>query len=110
MSLASNIVAKFGTAALVAGLTAIAAPAFAVDCGSTYTVQRGDTLSGIAKRAYGSTGTFQIIYSANADAIGPNPALINVGARLDIPCLGNVQASRADSSACLLYTSDAADD
>ncbi|MBQ4030481.1 MAG: LysM peptidoglycan-binding domain-containing protein [Bacilli bacterium] len=49
---------------------------------SNYTIQRGDTLSGIAKK-YGTT--WQELYAANKDAIGSNPNLIYAGTNLTIP-------------------------
>lgn len=86
---------------LTTGLTigATAASAQAVTCGQDYIVQPGDYLSTIAQRAYGNTGSFNLIYSANADAIGPNPGLINVGDALFIPCLnGDLGQSAANAS------------
>lgn len=47
-----------------------------------YTVQSGDTLSGIATR-YGTT--WDVLYSANRTAIGANPNVIRTGMRLYIP-------------------------
>ena len=89
--------------ALAAAATSVAAPAAATPtgavCGETYRIKPGDTLSRIAKDVYGKAGSFQVIYSANAGVIGPNPALIEVGMRLDIPCLGDaVTASTADEA------------
>ena len=49
---------------------------------STYTIQRGDTLSGIAKK-YGTT--WQDLYNANRDKIGNNPNLIYSGTVLNLP-------------------------
>ncbi len=70
-----------------------------IQCGQDYTVRAGDFLSGIAKRAYGQAGSYTLIYQANAEAIGPNPALINVGAKLFIPCENaDLSASVADTS------------
>ena len=57
-----------------------------VTCGETYTVARGDSLSGIGMRAYGSF-LYQPIFTANVDVIGLNPDLIRIGQRLVIPCL-----------------------
>ncbi|MEM7470514.1 MAG: LysM peptidoglycan-binding domain-containing protein [Pseudomonadota bacterium] len=56
-------------------------------CGTPYTVQSGDTLSKIADSAYGNGAEFATIYTANSEAIGPNPGAIEVGMQLDIPCL-----------------------
>jgi polar amino acid transport system substrate-binding protein len=84
-------------AALAAALFSAATPAAAqsVQCGAPYTVQPGDSLSKIAAEAYDDASAFQIIYSANADTVGPNPGVISVGMRLDVPCLGNTVASTA---------------
>lgn len=75
------------------------ASAQSIACGENYTVRSGDFLSGIAKQAYGRADSFSLIYTANADVIGSNPALINVGAVLFIPCkdaeLGTSQANAA---------------
>ncbi|MEM1346845.1 MAG: peptidoglycan-binding protein [Pseudomonadota bacterium] len=88
-------------AALLTGATALGTtPAEAAACGEPYTVVRGDSLSVIAQRAYGDANNYQIIYSANAAAIGPNPALISVGMALAIPCLDAPQEpSSADADA-----------
>ncbi len=80
--------------------TAVAASAQSISCGQDYTVQSGDFLSSIAQQAYGNTGSFNLIYSANADVIGPNPGLINVGDVLFIPCLdGDLGQSAANAAA-----------
>ncbi len=81
-------------------ITAASASAQAVTCGQDYIVQPGDYLSTIADRAYGGTGNFNLIYSANVDTIGPNPGLIDVGDRLFIPCLtGDLGQSAANAAA-----------
>jgi polar amino acid transport system substrate-binding protein len=81
-------------------LTATSAQAATPICGETYTIAPGDSLSGIAYAAYGASGNFQIIYSANADVIGKNPGLIKVGSQLQIPCLDTeADQSIADASA-----------
>ncbi len=91
------------SACLVAiGLSAMAstAQAQAIECGSTYTVRSGDSLSQIASDIYGSSRDFQIIYSANSAVIGPNPGIISIGAELKIPCLDDdVAASTANAAA-----------
>ncbi len=70
-----------------------------IECGSTYTVVRGDTLSKIAERAYGDQKTYQLIYNANAQVIGRNPGIIEIGHVYSIPCLdAPLQASTADAS------------
>jgi hypothetical protein len=49
---------------------------------ASYTVQKGDNLSSIAKK-YGMS--WQDLYSANKSAIGSNPNLIYAGTQLNIP-------------------------
>jgi ABC-type amino acid transport substrate-binding protein len=52
-----------------------------------YTVQRGDTLSHLAGKFYGdvSPGSWQRIYAANQEVIGPHPSRLRIGMRLRIP-------------------------
>ena len=52
-----------------------------------YTVQRGDTLSSIARRFYGDAGRFTVIQAANAHVIS-DPSLIFAGQELRIPVAG----------------------
>ncbi len=73
LTLASLIVAA-GTAA-----------ASAQEACSIYTVQPGDTLSVIARQAYGSI-SFQRLWNANRDVIGANPNIIAAGMKLSLPC------------------------
>jgi nucleoid-associated protein YgaU len=53
----------------------------------TYTVQGGDTLSGIAYAAYGNANLWPAIYEANVAVIGPDPNLIFPGQVLTLPTL-----------------------
>ncbi|WSY16466.1 LysM peptidoglycan-binding domain-containing protein [Embleya sp. NBC_00896] len=46
-----------------------------------YTVKAGDTLSDIASKN-GVKGGWKALYNANKSAIGDNPNLINIGAKL----------------------------
>src|SRR5438270_8446018 len=55
--------------------------------GSNYSVQQGDTLSGIAQQAYGDGNQWQVIYNANTQVIGNDPNLIRPGEVLYIPQL-----------------------
>lgn len=57
--------------------------------GTSYTVQEGDTLTGIADRAYddSSAAAWMRIYNANKSVIGDNPNLIRPGEVLYIPPL-----------------------
>ena len=50
----------------------------------TYTVQKGDTLSRIAKEHYGDANQWRKIYEANKERI-KNPDLIQPGWVLTIP-------------------------
>lgn len=51
---------------------------------TTYTVQRGDTLSHIAKQFYGRAGEWNAIFEANRDQLD-DPDLIQPGQVLKIP-------------------------
>lgn len=62
---------------------------------STYTIQRGDTLSGIAKK-YGTT--WQDLYNANKSVIGNNPNLIYSGTVLTLPGSEQTQATQTTST------------
>ncbi len=53
--------------------------------GQEYTVQSGDTLWGIAQRAYGDPEDWDTIYAANKGVVGNNPNLIYPGQKLQIP-------------------------
>lgn len=79
---------------LVLGASAFAGAAAAqqIECGATYTVARGDTLSRIARRAYGEIDFYRLIYEANRQAIGRDPARMEVGTVLRIPCLDETGA------------------
>ncbi len=50
----------------------------------TYTVERGDTLSHIAKQIYGKAGEWNAIFQANRDQLD-DPDLIQPGQVLKIP-------------------------
>jgi len=50
----------------------------------THTVQRGETLSHIARRAYGRASAWEKIYQANREII-PNPNAVPPGLVLEIP-------------------------
>ena len=53
---------------------------------NTYTVQKGDSLSKIAKQQYGDAKKWKAIFEANRDQI-TNPDLIHPGQVLKIPSL-----------------------
>lgn len=90
---------SIGAAALGMTITANTAAAQNIVCGAPYTISSGDSLSGIAKEVYGSASNYQIIYSANAEAIGPNPGLISAGLVINIPCMDGSTQSQANAAA-----------
>ena len=53
--------------------------------GRTYEVKSGDSLSKIAKAAYGSGARWKEIYEANKAVIGSDPNKIKPGQKLRIP-------------------------
>lgn len=73
-------VAAAGIAALLIGTSVSAQEA----C-KPYTVQAGDTLGTIAQAAFG-TGDYQNIFNANREIIGDNPANLEAGTVLNMPC------------------------
>jgi len=60
--------------------------------GQTYTVQKGDSLSKIAKQHLGDANAWKKIYEANKAVIGDNPDKIFPGQKLKIPGGGTRQA------------------
>ena len=59
-------------------------PAQAAPAMKTYVVQKGDSLSKIAKAEYGNANDWRRIFEANRDII-KNPDLIHPGQSLKIP-------------------------
>jgi len=53
--------------------------------GETYTVQKGDSLSKIAKHHLGDASTWRRIYEANKATIGDDPDKIFPGQKLKLP-------------------------
>lgn len=51
-----------------------------------WTVQSGDTLSGIAQAACGDAGGWQSLYAQNEQVVGGNPNLVYPGERLRFSC------------------------
>ena len=58
------------------------------------TVARGDTLSGLAARYYGSFEYWPLIWDANRTTVGPNPNRITLGMSLQIPPLSGFSESQ----------------
>lgn len=52
--------------------------------GKTYVVQKGDTLSSIARKLYGDSKKWKVIWDANKSVI-PNKDKLTVGTKLTIP-------------------------
>ena len=64
-----------------------------------YTVQPGDTLSGIAQRFYGDGNKYHQIYDyCNRQVIGPDPNLIRPGEVLYIPPITQTRTCTVTSS------------
>lgn len=55
-------------------------------CPSTHKVERGDSLSKIAKSVYKNPSKWALIYKANKDEIGENPSILRAGMVLTLPC------------------------
>jgi ABC-type amino acid transport substrate-binding protein len=77
-----------GTSAVVLS----GAAAFAQEACSTYTVAVGDNLRYIARSAYGDADLYRVIFEANVSVIGAKADLIEIGAKLEIPCDPNATA------------------
>ena len=65
--------------------------------GSTYTVQKGDTLDKISAKVYGTSKKWRKIYEANQDKL-KSPEKIYPGQKLVIPALNVQPGQRASSS------------
>jgi len=68
---------------------------YSLECGEKYRVSSGDTLSSIAKRAYGDGKRWDIIYYANKNIIGSNPSTIKRGQELMVTCLKTVEIEKS---------------
>jgi nucleoid-associated protein YgaU len=64
----------------------------AAAAGETYTVQKGDSLSKIAKQHLGDANAWKRIYEANRATIGDDPDKIYPGQKLQIPGGGTRKA------------------
>ena len=85
MSYFSKVVLTSAIAASASVTSSAFAQGTSIDCGQTYSVVRGDTLSQINNRAYGNF-KFQALFKHNANIIGSNPNRIYVGMLLEVPC------------------------
>ncbi len=73
-------------------LTATAA--FSQTCGTTYTIERGDRLSLMADAVYGDPNAYGRIHESNLKIIGPDPARLEIGMQLFIPCADEIASSQ----------------
>lgn len=80
--LAAEILFDQDDSATASAVPATAAPARPQ--ARTYTVQKGDTLSAIAKHVYGEASAYHRIFEANRDQLA-NPDLIKPGQVLRLP-------------------------
>ncbi len=61
----------------------------------THTVARGETLSSISKKYYGTPAKWRVIQEANRDVV-PDPKLLRPGMKLKIPKVGATSLSGAE--------------
>lgn len=78
-----------------------------VDGKKVYTVQSGDTLSGISVKVYNTSRHYQKIYDANKDAID-DPNMLTVGAKLVMPDLPAKSATPNGANAGAVATTSPA--
>ena len=83
----SGLTRAIGASCMTLLLTSGAA--LAQEACKPYQVSAGDNLRNIARAAYGDGDMYRVIYSANADLIGAQADLIEIGAVLAIPCNPN---------------------
>lgn len=79
---------KVVAAAFLASSVFYGSPAAAQTCGTDYTVKEGESLAGIARKIYGNTSQWTVIFYANQDRIGANASLLVPGLVLRVPCVG----------------------
>ena len=91
-------------AALILGIVVAISPTDAtalptIACGTTYTIERGDTLFKVADRAFGDGKLYKQIFEVNRDIL-PNSASVEIGDEILVPCLdSNGQVVREDTVA-----------
>ncbi|MCL7942299.1 transporter substrate-binding domain-containing protein [Halomonas sp. ATCH28] len=83
---------KFVGLALLTTILSVATSAQAqeISCNSTYTTERGDSLSEIAKRAYDNPRAYQNLFDVNPGVL-TSPNVVPIGADLFIPCLDDTE-------------------
>jgi LysM repeat protein len=85
-----SIITVTGLAKVLAAVTISLHPG-AHHVPASYTVQQGDTLSGIAAHEYGSAADWPAVWWANRHQVA-NPNMIAAGQRLRLPASGHVPA------------------
>lgn len=91
-------IANIGLALIGASLgTPMFAHSDEIVCGTTYVIERADSLSNISEWAYGTARRVDEIYAANADQIGPDRSVLLVGMELNIPCIEGEELVAATS-------------
>ena len=74
-----------------------------VTCGGTYVIARGDTLSRVAKRAYGDPMLWNLLVDANRAILAGGPENLAVGTAISVPCVdaggGPLTAEEASAAA-----------
>ena len=75
------------------------------EAGASYTVQRGDSLSRIAKRELGSYNLWSVIYEANRDQLS-NPNVIRLGQVLTIPGSQTAEGGKAEDPQTAQFIAD----
>ena len=75
------------------------------EAGASYTVQRGDSLSRIAKRELGSYNLWNVIYEANRDQLS-NPNVIRPGQVLTIPGSQTAEDGKAEDPQTAQFIAD----
>ena len=59
----------------------------AIACGNPYVIGKGDTLSTVARKAYGDHKRSDVLFDVNRGVIGNNPANVALGLSIMVPCL-----------------------
>lgn len=75
------------------------------EAGASYTVQKGDSLSRIAKRELGSYDLWNVIYEANRDQLS-NPNVIRPGQVLTIPGSQTAEDGKAEDPQTAQFIAD----
>ena len=76
-----------------------------LDCNQAYKVVKGDSLSSIAQRAYGSASKYSMIYYANRELLTKGPSTVLVNQELRLPCLSASETAPSQTAAPTVTTS-----